>query len=53
MNMNKPLPQNIEAEQASLGSILIDGKLIKEASKIIAVGDFYVSNSLLYYRIQD
>jgi len=50
LKIDKPLPCNEEAEQACLGSILIDGQLIKEASKIISVDDFYKSNHQKIYQ---
>jgi replicative DNA helicase len=31
-NLSRPLPQNIEAEQAVLGAVLIDGDLINQSS---------------------
>lgn len=37
----KPLPQNIEAEQAVLGAFLIDSRVINEVLEILAPGDFY------------
>lgn len=39
--MEKLLPQNIEAEQALLGSILIDPEVIDEISDLITADDFY------------
>jgi len=39
--MNKPLPQNIEAEQLVLGAVLIDDDLLNQATDILDVDDFY------------
>jgi len=41
MNMNGPLPQNIEAEQAVLGAILIDGDVLNQVVEILDDNDFY------------
>jgi replicative DNA helicase len=40
-NLARPLPQNIEAEQAVLGAILIDGDLINQVLNILINEDFY------------
>jgi replicative DNA helicase len=40
-NLTRPLPQNIEAEQAVLGAILIDGDLINPVLNILINEDFY------------
>ncbi len=37
----KPLPQNVEAEQAILGAILIDGDAINQVLEILIPEDFY------------
>ena len=37
----KKLPSNIEAEQALLGSILVNNDIIDEVSTIISQKDFY------------
>jgi len=37
----KTLPQNMEAEQAVLGGILIDNEAIHQVLEIIEVEDFY------------
>lgn len=38
---SRPLPQNIEAEQSVLGSILMDGGAINEVLEILTTDDFY------------
>ncbi|HEX3034196.1 MAG TPA: replicative DNA helicase [Thermodesulfobacteriota bacterium] len=37
----KPLPQNLEAEQAVLGAVLIEGNAINQVLEIVARDDFY------------
>jgi replicative DNA helicase len=39
--LSKPLPQNIEAEQAVLGAILIEGSVINQVMDILSPDDFY------------
>ena len=39
--LSRPLPQNIEAEQAVLGAIIIDGEVISQVLNILTNGDFY------------
>jgi len=38
---SKPLPQNIEAEQAVLGGVLIEGVAINQVLEILTTEDFY------------
>ena len=38
---DKGLPSNIEAEQALIGSILVNNDIIDEVSNIITLNDFY------------
>src|SRR3972149_11914629 len=38
---SKPLPQNIEAEQAVLGGVLIEGGTINQVLEILTTEDFY------------
>jgi KaiC/GvpD/RAD55 family RecA-like ATPase len=38
---DKPLPQNLDAERAILGSILFDNKLLKDVAEIVTSGDFF------------
>ena len=38
---SKPLPQNIEAEQAVLGGVLIEGGTINQVLEILISEDFY------------
>ena len=40
-NLNKKQPSNLEAEQALLGSILVNNDIIDEISNIITEKDFY------------
>ena len=40
-NLNKKQPSNIEAEQALLGSILVNNDIIDEVSNIINPTSFY------------
>jgi len=39
--LSKPLPQNIEAEQAVLGAILIEGDVLNQVLNILSTDDFY------------
>src|SRR5688500_9779242 len=39
--MHRPLPFNIEAEQAVLGSLLIDPEAFKRTRAVLSPGDFY------------
>jgi len=41
MELNRPLPQNIEAEQAVLGALIIEGNLINQVLEILSPEDFY------------
>ena len=34
MELNRPLPQNLEAEQAVLGALIIEGSLISQVLEI-------------------
>jgi len=47
---SKPLPQNIEAEQSVLGSILIDCSVIDTVLNIITPDDFYKESHQKIYR---
>ncbi|MCH8028968.1 MAG: replicative DNA helicase [Candidatus Dadabacteria bacterium] len=38
---SKPLPQNLEAEQSVLGSVLIDSSAINQVLEILGTDDFY------------
>ncbi len=46
---SKP-PQNLDAEQAVLGSILLEPKILFEIEKIIAAEDFYLSKNRLIFQ---
>jgi replicative DNA helicase len=41
IDLSKPLPQNVEAEQAVLGAVLIEGNTINQVLEILARDDFY------------
>lgn len=41
MELNRPLPQNLEAEQAVLGALIIEGSLINQVLEILTSEDFY------------
>src|SRR3972149_9588887 len=41
MSNIQPLPQNIEAEQAVLGAVLIKGEAINQVLEILTPDDFY------------
>ncbi len=41
MELNRPLPQNLEAEQAVLGALIIEGSLISQVLEILIEEDFY------------
>ncbi len=46
---SKP-PQNLDAEQAVLGSILLEPKILFEIEKIISAEDFYLSQNRLIFQ---
>jgi replicative DNA helicase len=39
--LSRPLPQNIEAEQAVLGSIILESTVINQVLEILMAEDFY------------
>jgi len=39
--LSRPLPQNIEAEQAVLGAVLIESTVINQVLEILIPEDFY------------
>ncbi|MEX0998343.1 MAG: DnaB-like helicase N-terminal domain-containing protein, partial [Thermodesulfobacteriota bacterium] len=39
--LSRPLPQNIEAEQAVLGSIILESTVINQVLEILIAEDFY------------
>ena len=41
MEINCPLPQNVEAEQAVLGALIIEGSFINEVLEVLTPDDFY------------
>ena len=41
MELNRPLPQNLEAEKAVLGALIIEGSLISQVLEILIEEDFY------------
>lgn len=41
MELNRPLPQNLEAEQAVLGALIIEGSLINQVLELLTPDDFY------------
>ncbi|MGQ0793317.1 MAG: replicative DNA helicase [Deltaproteobacteria bacterium] len=41
VNLSRPLPQNIEAEQAVLGAVLIEGGVINQVMDVLTAEDFY------------
>lgn len=40
-SLDKSLPQNVEAERAVLGALLLDNSLFDQAAEILGPGDFY------------
>jgi len=48
--LDKPSPRNSEAEQAILGTILIDNKALSIATKVISSGDFFSSTNQKIFR---
>jgi len=50
MNIDKPLPQNIEAEQTVLGAILIDRHVFNQIAEILVIDDFYKESHKKIYR---
>lgn len=48
--LDKPLPQNLDAERAVLGSILLDNKALALAVKHITSGDFYSTTNQKIFR---
>ena len=52
--MNKPLPQNIEAEQSLLSAMLIDSGACEEALSILKPNDFYQTpHQIIFKACQD
>lgn len=52
--MNNQMPCNIEAEQATLGAILLSGHAIERVSQILTPEDFYrMDHSLIYDSMLD
>lgn len=51
--MSEHLPYNADAESAVLGSILIDGSLIKDVREIITHEDFYLKDNKIIYRAME
>jgi len=52
--MNKPLPQNIEAEQSVLSAMLISPKAYEEALSILKPNDFYrTSHQVIFKSCQE
>jgi len=47
---DKPLPQNIEAEQAVLGAIIIEGSIISQVPDILTPDDFYETRNQVLFR---
>ena len=43
--MSNPLPYNYEAEQASLGAILLDREIVPVVGDILSPGDFYMQGN--------
>jgi len=41
--LDKPLPQNLDAERSVLGSILIDNALCDQAAKLLQPSDFFLA----------
>ena len=48
--LNRQLPQSLEAEQAVLGSILIDSRCLTEIIGILTPGDFYLKQNQDIYK---
>ena len=47
--LNRQPPQSLEAEQAVLGSILIDSRCIADVVGILTPGDFYLKQNREIY----
>ena len=50
-NLNKKQPSNIEAEQALIGSILVNNDIIDEVSTIINPNSFYDPAHIKIYEV--
>lgn len=50
MPADKPIPHNAEAEQAILGSILLDNKVLPIAVKVVSSGDFFSTVNQTIFR---
>jgi replicative DNA helicase len=50
MDINKSLPHNLQAEQAALGSIILEKETIMATINFLAPEDFYSENHQLIYR---
>ena len=48
--LNRQLPQSLEAEQAVLGSILIDSRCLTEVIGILSASDFYLKQNQDIYK---
>jgi replicative DNA helicase len=51
MTLEKLMPQNIEAEQGVLGSIIIDPEAIVQVAEFLTPDDFYRESHRLIYRV--
>jgi hypothetical protein len=49
-SLEKPLPQNLEAERSVLGSILIDNSKLALAVKHVSSGDFFLAQNQKIFR---
>ena len=50
-NLNKKQPSNLEAEQALLGSILVNNDIIDEVSNTINPSSFMIPHILKFMRL--
>src|SRR5262249_48922301 len=49
MTLEKPLPQNVEAERAVLGAILLDSSLCNQAVELLRRDDFFLDSHRRIY----
>ena len=49
----KILPQNIEAEQSVLGSMILDKNSIADAAEVLRGEDFYRENHKIIYSVNN
>src|SRR5579864_9205049 len=49
-HLEKPLPQNLEAERCILGSVMVDNRALSLAVKHVSSGDFFLHQNQKIFR---